>query len=49
MAVRKRKWTTRSGEVREAWIIDYADQAGERHIETFKKKRMPMPGTLKSE
>ena len=39
MSVRKRKWTTRSGEVKEAWIVDYVDQVGDRHIETFKKKK----------
>ena len=39
MSVRKRKWITRSGEEREAWIVDYADQQGERHIETFEKKK----------
>jgi integrase len=38
LSVRKRKWTTRSGEVKEAWIVDYT-QDGERHIETFKKKK----------
>lgn len=38
MSVRKRKWTTRSGEAKEAWIVDYVDQKGERHIETFAKK-----------
>lgn len=39
MSVRKRRWTTRSGEQREAWIVDYVDQEGERHIETFAKKK----------
>jgi integrase len=40
MSVRKRKWKTpRSGEEREAWIVDYLDQHGERHIETFDKKK----------
>lgn len=39
MSVRKRKWTTRKGETREAWIVDYVDQQGERHIETFDKKK----------
>lgn len=39
MSVRKRKWLTRSGEEREAWIVDYVDQQGERHIETFDKKK----------
>ena len=38
MSVRKRKWTTRSGEAKEAWIVDYL-QDGERHIETFKRKK----------
>jgi len=39
MSVRKRRWITRSGEVREAWIVDYTDRQGERHIETFDKKK----------
>jgi integrase len=39
MSVRKRKWVTRSGVEREAWIVDYGDQQGERHIETFDKKK----------
>jgi integrase len=38
MSVRKRKWTTRSGEVKEAWIVDYSHN-GKRHIETFKRKK----------
>jgi integrase len=39
MSVRKRKWTTKAGEAREVWIVDYADAKGERHIETFAKKK----------
>jgi integrase len=39
MSVRKRRWVTRSGEEREAWIVDYVDQQGGRHIETFHKKK----------
>jgi integrase len=39
MSVRKRKWTTRRGEAKEAWIVDYIDQDGVRHIETFKRKK----------
>ena len=39
MSVRKRTWTTGRGEIREAWIVDYADQQGERHIRTFDKKK----------
>jgi integrase len=37
--VRKRSWRTRGGEIKEAWIVDYADQHGERHIKTFQLKR----------
>jgi integrase len=39
MSVRKRTWTTRQGEMREAWIFDYFDQDGDRHIETFARKK----------
>jgi len=39
VSVRKRKWVTRSDEEREAWVVDYVDQHGERHIETFAKKK----------
>jgi integrase len=39
MSVRKRAWTTRNGEPREAWIVDYFDQDGERHIRTFERKK----------
>jgi integrase len=38
MSVRKRVWTTRKGERKEAWIVDYAVN-GERHIETFERKK----------
>ena len=34
MAVRKRRWRTRNGDVKEAWVVDYVDQEGDRHIET---------------
>jgi integrase len=30
---------TRNGERKEAWIVDYADQQGERHIQTFSRKK----------
>jgi integrase len=39
MSVRKRTWTTRRGEQKEAWIVDYFDQEGDRHIETFERKK----------
>ena len=38
MAVRKRIWTTRKGEAREAWVVDYTDHAGKRRFETFIRK-----------
>jgi integrase len=39
MSVRKRKWVTRKGEPKEAWIVDYIDQLGSRHIQTFARKK----------
>jgi integrase len=39
MSVRKRQWTTRKGEEKESWIVDYTDQNGERHIQTFGRKK----------
>jgi integrase len=39
VSVRKRSWRTRGGEIKEAWIVDYADQHGDRHIKTFQLKR----------
>jgi integrase len=39
MSVRKRRWKTRRGEDKEAWIIDYLDQDGKRHVETFNRKK----------
>ena len=39
MSVRKRKWVTSKGEEREAWIADYRDQAGDRHVKTFDRKK----------
>src|SRR5262245_23556329 len=39
MSVRKRVWTTRLGERKEAWIVDYVDKDGDRHIETFQRKK----------
>jgi integrase len=38
MSVRKRVWTTRKGETKEAWIVDYSAN-GSRHIETFERKK----------
>jgi integrase len=39
MSVRKRTWKTRLGEPREAWVVDYVDGYGARHIETFARKK----------
>jgi integrase len=39
MSVRKRTWTTRKGEQKESWIVDYIDQGGDRHIQTFTRKK----------
>lgn len=39
MTVRKRRWITRNGAAREAWIADYCDQGGDRHIETFDRRK----------
>ena len=39
MAIRKRRWTTeKSGERREAWVVDYFDQAGKRRLKTSEPK-----------
>jgi len=38
MSVRKRRWTTRKGEQKEAWIVDYVVN-GSRHIDTFQRKK----------
>jgi integrase len=39
MAVRRRVWKTRKGEHKEAWIADYVDGTGKRHIKTFDQKK----------
>jgi integrase len=39
VSVRKRTWKTDRGEIREAWVVDYKDQLGERHLKTFARKR----------
>jgi integrase len=38
MAIRKRRWVSRGVE-RTAWIADYVDQHGDRHIRTFRTKK----------
>jgi hypothetical protein len=39
MSVRKRKWRTSRGEVREAWIVDYNRGNGQRSIKTFTSQK----------
>jgi hypothetical protein len=39
MSVRKRTWKTREGDIREAWVVDYSDQLGNRHLNTFTRKK----------
>jgi integrase len=38
MSIRKRRWTTRTGEARECWVADFVDQAG-RHLRTFDRRQ----------
>lgn len=39
MSVRKREWTTRQGEAKTAWVVDYTDQKGTRRLKTFARKK----------
>jgi integrase len=39
MSVRKREWKTRSGEIKTAWVVDYADADGGRRLRTFPLKK----------
>jgi integrase len=39
MSVRKREWTTRLGEKKEAWICHYSGPDGKPHIKTFDRKK----------
>ena len=39
MSVRKRTWNSPNGEMKEAWVVDYFDQHGRRHLKTFARKR----------
>ena len=39
MSVRKRTWRNPAGETKEAWVVDYVDQGGARHLKTFARKR----------
>ena len=37
-SIRKRTWKS-GGEEKTAWIADYFDQSGKRHIKTFERKK----------
>ena len=39
MSVRRRAWVNRDGSPGEAWVVDYTDQRGDRHIKTFDRRR----------
>jgi integrase len=40
MSVRKRLWKSGAdGATKEAWIVDYSDQHGKRHLKTFARKK----------
>jgi integrase len=40
VSIRKRTWRTpQTGELREAWIVDYVDQSGHRRNKNFNRKR----------
>ena len=39
MSIRKREWTTARGELKTAWVVDYADQGGRRRLKTFSTKK----------
>jgi integrase len=39
VSVRKREWTTPKGDAKAAWVVDYRDVSGKRHLKTFAKKK----------
>lgn len=39
MSVRKRAWKNAKGVEKQAWVVDYVDQSGARHIKTFDRKK----------
>jgi len=39
MSIRKRRWNSPQGESKEAWVVDYVDGDGDRHLKTFARKR----------
>ena len=53
MSIRKRTWIS-SGETKTAWVVDYKDQKGKRHLKTHRTKKaaeassgdFPFAGTI---
>jgi integrase len=39
VSVRQRTWTKPDGTAGAAWVVDYVDQHGKRHLKTFRRKR----------
>jgi integrase len=39
MSIRRRRWNAPDGTAKEAWVVDYSDQHGQRHIKTFARKK----------
>jgi integrase len=39
MSIRKRTWKNSKGDAKEAWVVDYIDQAGKRRLKTFERKK----------
>src|SRR5436309_16094946 len=39
MSVRKRIWQSKGETTKTAWVVDYRDQRGRRHIKTFTRRR----------
>jgi integrase len=39
MAIRKRTWTAPDGTAKQAWLVDYRDQAGNRRAKQFARKK----------
>jgi integrase len=39
MSVRRRSWTNRDGSHSEAWLADYTDQRGRRHVKSFDRRK----------
>ena len=39
MAIRKRAWTAPDGTAKQAWQVDYRDQAGQRRSKQFARKK----------